>query len=449
MHRTHTRTCIARMGTGLCAVYRDPRPPPLGGNHCSLISATYSKEQGVSQTATTAYPGQADELRAALVRTLREQDAIKSEAVAAAIAAVPRHLFAPGEPLEAAYAPHTIVKVKQDRHGRNLSVMSAAHLQAVMLEQAEIEPGMRVLEVGSGGVNAAYLQELVGPDGQVTTVDIDVDVTTRARACLDAAGYEHVGVVLADANNGVPEHAPFDRIIVTAGAWDLPPAWIAQLAPAGRLVVPLRMRGLTRSIAFERDGTDLISRDYCLAAFVPVQGDGAYDERKVMLHDGIAMQTDDQSVELDPAVLAKALETPRVEAWPGAAWDLPDELDLFVTLNLPRTARLHASEQAIEQGIVERAAIIGVTTLVSSDSLAYRMRRTNESSGEEESGVIAHGPHAQELADEYAEVLLRWARNYRRRGAATFRYIPAGSGQGPLPERSVIKRHGAVTVTWA
>src|ERR1700758_3703967 len=106
------------------------------------LSVNYSKEQGVSQTATTAASsGQANELRAALVRTLREQDAIRSEAVAAAVAAVPRHLFAPGEPLGAAYDPHGIVKIKQDRYGRNLSVMSAAHLQAVMLEQAAIEPG--------------------------------------------------------------------------------------------------------------------------------------------------------------------------------------------------------------------------------------------------------------------------------------------------------------------
>jgi protein-L-isoaspartate(D-aspartate) O-methyltransferase len=410
----------------------------------------YSKEQSVSQTATTAgSSAAADELRAAMVRTLREQDAIRSRVVAAAVAAVPRHLFAPGEPLQAVYEPHGIVKVKQDRYGRNLSVMSAAHLQAVMLEQAAVEPGMRVLEVGSGGYNAALIQELAGPDGHVTTVDIDPDVTARARACLDAAGYQQVNVLVADADAGVPENAPFDRIIVTAGAWDLPPAWIVQLTPAGRLVVPLRMRGLTRSIAFDRDGADLLSRDYCLAAFVPVQGDGAYDERKVMLRDGIAMQTDDQSVELDAGALSRALETPRTVCWPGSAWDMPDELDLFVTLNLPRAARLHASEAAIDQGIVTRAALRGVTTLVSGDSLAYRMRRMNESSGEEESGVIAHGPRARELADQYAEVLVRWSEGYRRRGAAAFRYIPAGSRKEPLPEGSVIKRHGAVTVTWS
>jgi hypothetical protein len=89
---------------------------------------------------------------------------------------------------------------------------------------------------------------------------------------------------------------------------------------------------------------------------------------------------------------------------------MPDELDLFVTLNLARTARLHASEAAIDKGIATRAALRGVTALVTGDSLAYRMRRTNESSSEQESGVIAHGPHARELTGQYAEVLLHWAK---------------------------------------
>jgi len=102
-----------------------------------------------------------------------------------------------------------------------LSVMSALHLQAVMLEQAGIEPGMRVLEVGSGGYNAALVQEITGGSGQVTTVDIDPDITDRAGACLAVAGYGGVNVVLADAEGGVPDWAPYDRIIVTAGAWDM------------------------------------------------------------------------------------------------------------------------------------------------------------------------------------------------------------------------------------
>ena len=67
---------------------------------------------------------------------------------------------------------------------------------------------MTALEIGSGGVNAAMMSWLAGPEGQVTTVDIDLDVTERARRLLDTAGFGRVNVVLADAENGVAEHAP-------------------------------------------------------------------------------------------------------------------------------------------------------------------------------------------------------------------------------------------------
>src|SRR5579884_446297 len=89
-------------------------------------------------------------LRAAMVSELHEMGVFESEAVAKAVATVPRHLFATGEPLESAYAANKALVIKRDESGRALSSLSATHIQAVMLEQAEIEPGMRVLEVGSG-----------------------------------------------------------------------------------------------------------------------------------------------------------------------------------------------------------------------------------------------------------------------------------------------------------
>ena len=131
-------------------------------------------------------------LRADMVRALRDQDAVISESVAAAFATVPRHRFAPEASLELAYDLHRIVPVKKDENGLNVSVMSVAHLQGVMLEQADIAPGMKVLEIGSGGYNAALIQELVGSNGEVTTVDIDRDIVDRARLCLDEAGYTQV-----------------------------------------------------------------------------------------------------------------------------------------------------------------------------------------------------------------------------------------------------------------
>ncbi|WP_328876800.1 methyltransferase, FxLD system [Streptomyces sp. NBC_00299] len=389
-----------------------------------------------------------DALRADMVRALRDQNAITSEPVAAAFAVVPRHLFAPDAPLGLAYDLHSTVPVKKDEHGMDISVMSAAHLQAVMLEQAGIEPGMKVLEIGSGGCNAALIQELVGSDGVVTTVDIDHDIVDRARLCLDDAGYGQVKTVLADGEGGVPDGAPYDRIIVTAAAWDIPPSWISELTGNGRLVVPLTVRGTTRSIAFDRDGKDLISHSYRLARFVPMQGEGAAkEERKAMLRDGVAVQADDEQVPLNTQALNRALDTPRLEHWSGAAYDLPDELELYLTLNLSSTARLHASKDVVDSGLVEASALLGVPALVSQDSIAYRTRRENQDTGGFESGVVAHGPQAEALAAQYTDLLRRWAENHRRRGAAAIRYLPGPAPSSP-PQVTVQKRHGILAVSW-
>src|SRR5262249_58044201 len=107
-------------------------------------------------------------------------DAITSDRVATAFAAIPRHVFAADEPLEAVYDANTALVAKRGVDGAALSALSAAHIQAVMLEQAEIEPGMRVLEVGSGGCNAALIAERVGAGGSAGPVDIDPEVVTRA-----------------------------------------------------------------------------------------------------------------------------------------------------------------------------------------------------------------------------------------------------------------------------
>ncbi|MBT2402020.1 MULTISPECIES: methyltransferase, FxLD system [unclassified Streptomyces] len=202
-------------------------------------------------------------LRTAMVDQLVRAGTIRSKPVEAAFRTVARHAFAPEAPLVQAYAAHDAVPTKKNEHGIAISSVSAPDVQAMMLEQAEAQAGMRLGEVGSGGYNAALMAEVAGPDGSVVTIDIDPDVTDRARRLLDAAGYEGVRVVLADAEHGFPDTGTLDLLIVTVGAWDIPPAWTDQLAEDGRLVVPLRTRGLTRSIAFDRDGDRLVSRSAC------------------------------------------------------------------------------------------------------------------------------------------------------------------------------------------
>ncbi|WP_103944508.1 class I SAM-dependent methyltransferase [Thermomonospora echinospora] len=188
---------------------------------------------------TTDHTG-VDELREAAIAELRSAGTLASQEVEAAFRAVPRHTFIPEADLATAWAPYRAVVTKRDEHGNALSSVSDMHVQSYMLTEARIEPGMNVLEIGSGGYNAALIAELVGPDGRVTTVDIDEWVTDRASRLLDAAGYSsRVEVVLADAEAGMPDGAPYDRILVTVGSWDIPPAWTEQLADDGLLVVPL------------------------------------------------------------------------------------------------------------------------------------------------------------------------------------------------------------------
>lgn len=388
-------------------------------------------------------------LRAAMVRELRSGEAIISDTVAAAFSAVPRHVFALGEPVEAAYAANRALVIKRTEDGEALSSLSAAHIQAVMLEQAAVEPGMRVLEVGSGGYNAALLQELVGPSGKVVSVDIDRQIVERARRCLSTAGYEQVEVVRADAENGVPGSAPYDRIVVTAGAWDIPPAWLQQLSPSGRIVVPLRMKGLTRTIAFDRTEAGLSSDSYRLCGFVPMQGDGAGTERRIPLADAVDLWVEGDG-SFDAEALHEAVGSRPLERWSGAAFDLPDELELFLMTSSSQVALLRAGTALVERGLFNASAARGVPALAVGGSFAYRVKRPNEATGGFESGVLAHGPEAESLADRYVELLRRWANAYRRRGAARIQYIPqtrAATGSTATPGR-VPKRHGVVEVTW-
>jgi SAM-dependent methyltransferase len=113
-----------------------------------------------------------------------------------------------------------------------------------MLEQLDVRPGHRVLEIGAGtGINAALLAHLAGPDGQVTTIDVLPEAADRARRHLAAAGYSTVQVITGDGARGHEPGAPFDRIIATTAAWDIYPDWTAQAAPDARLVIPLRIAG--------------------------------------------------------------------------------------------------------------------------------------------------------------------------------------------------------------
>ena len=207
-----------------------------------------------------------------LVTLLKEGGCLADSRIEAAFRAVPRHLFLPDVALELVYADEAIPTKWQD--GQVISSSSQPTMMAIMLEQLALQPGNRVLEIGAGtGYNAALMAHIVGAEGHVVTVDIDEDVVVAARAHLAAAGASTVRVVHGDGAQGFADAAPYDRIILTVGAWDIAPAWLEQLRPSGRLLLPLAVGGSTQKVvAFERAGDHLASVSVRDAVFVPLRG---------------------------------------------------------------------------------------------------------------------------------------------------------------------------------
>jgi protein-L-isoaspartate O-methyltransferase len=119
------------------------------------------------------------------------------------------------------------------------SSASQPSVVAGMLTALTVEPGMRVLEIGTGtGWNAALLAHRVGAEN-VTTIEIDADVADQARKALASAGYGGVTVVTGDGDGGWVEGAPYDRVIATVGAATVPYRWVEQTTPDGRVMVPM------------------------------------------------------------------------------------------------------------------------------------------------------------------------------------------------------------------
>ncbi|OAA23306.1 protein-L-isoaspartate(D-aspartate) O-methyltransferase [Frankia sp. EI5c] len=401
------------------------------------------------ETAGVLDEEQADVLRARLVDGLLSGGWIRTAQVEAAFRAVPRHLFAPEASLEAAYADD-VVRTKFDADGTAISSVSAPWLQATMIEQARLAAGMRCLEVGSGGYNAALLAELVGPTGEVTTVDIDPDITDRAAGFLAATGYDRVRVLTGDGWDGAAEHAPFDAIIVTAQAVDLAPAWVDQLVEGGRLVVPLRLRGLGRGVAFERQGNRLVSRETQMCGFVRMQGAGASPmERLALRGDEIALRFDG-NYPAKPELFDGILDTPRVDTWTGVR--LPP-MTSFATLKLwlatvfDGYCQIDVAKDAATESLAPEGKPPG-DAVVHGASLAYlTCPKIAESLYEFRAHAV--GPDATALAEDLADQVRIWERDHRNGPDPRITAHPAETPDHVLPPgRTLDRAHARITITW-
>ncbi len=264
-----------------------------------------------------------------------------------------------------------------------------------------------------------------------------------------------MNVVFADGEGGEPDHAPYDRIVVTADAADIATAWVDQLVEDGRLVVPLRIRGLTRSIAFQREDGHLASQGYELCGFVPMQGAGENRERLVVLHDGegeqVGLRLDDgQQVYADR--LREAFSQPHTQAWSGMTMGpgMPyDDLDLWLATTLPDYALLATTKQARDRGLVASWSPLGISTLLDGDSFAYlTIRPISPERTLFEFGAYGYGPEARKAAGRLAAKIHTWGGDHRG-DRAMFRAYPAGTPDDQLPAGLVIdKRRHRITISW-
>jgi len=168
--------------------------------------------------------------RAGMVRTQLASRDITNPRVLDAMQKVGRHRFVPPESQADAYGDYPI----PIGYGQTIS---QPYIVAFMTQALEPSPEHRVLEIGTGsGYQAAILAELVQ---HVYTIEIVPDLAERARETLDQLGYKNVSVRAGNGYLGWPEHAPFDRIIVTAAPESVPPALVEQLRVGGLMAIPV------------------------------------------------------------------------------------------------------------------------------------------------------------------------------------------------------------------
>lgn len=202
---------LTGFAVGVSCAAGPPGPPPTAGNGGSDEATAWARRERMVE----------EQIVARGVRDAR---------VLAAMRAIPRHRFVPASLWGAAYddSPLPI------GFGQTIS---QPYIVAYMSEELRIEPQHRVLEIGTGsGYQAAVLARLAR---EVYSVEIVPELAARARATLAGLGIGNIHVLTGDGYQGWPEHAPFDRVMVTAAPPEMPTALVGQLAIGGRLIAPV------------------------------------------------------------------------------------------------------------------------------------------------------------------------------------------------------------------
>ncbi len=208
-----------------------------------------------------------------MVDRLLSSGYLKDPRVAEAMRKVPRHLLIPTEARSQAYADHPL----PIGEGQTIS---APHMVAIMTDLLDVDMGSRILEVGTGsGYQAAILAELA-PKGFIYTVERVGELAARTRERLKKLGYEDIQVIQSDGTLGYPAEAPYDRVIVTAAAPEIPPTLVEQIDRGGKMLIPVGGRWSQRLMEVFRDEEgDVGERDRGGCVFVPLIGEEGWKAR--------------------------------------------------------------------------------------------------------------------------------------------------------------------------
>jgi protein-L-isoaspartate(D-aspartate) O-methyltransferase len=362
----------------------------------------------------------AEQAGAHMVDALCAAGRIRTPEVERAFRAVPRHLFLPSFSLHEAYADDAVPIRFAD--GVATSSASQPSMMAIMLEQLGLRAGQRVLEIGAGtGYNAALMSTIVGSAGAVTAIDIDPDLVdaaaehlAAARPQLSSAGAAEIRLVCGDGALGYPERGPYDRIVLTVGSDDVRPEWVEQLAPGGRLLLPLAVRGSQLSVALDlgEDGR-LRSDSVQSCMFIRLRGIGSGTGTTVELDGlGLAVEVPSDGVPADPARLAAALADPGPPVrlpFPLRQADVWDGFGLWLALTEPGACRLIGGTDANAMAdellpVGHGTATVALTTADGPLGAAAIVRTPND-----RQAIRPFGPAGVDLAAVLVGSLNAWA----------------------------------------
>ena len=221
----------------------------------ACTSQSFSELTGAPQVSEKEFADQ----RRKLVELLKSQG-LTNTTVLEAMRKVPRHKFVPASHRSLAYQNRPL-PIGHDQ------TISQPFIVGYMTEAAEIAPGERVLEIGTGsGYQAAVLAELAN---EVYSIEIIPQLADGARNLLREMGYKNVQVKTGNGYLGWPEHAPFDAILVTAAPDEVPQALVDQLGVGGKMVVPVGT-GYQQMVIITRNESGVVERRTIPVAFVPM-----------------------------------------------------------------------------------------------------------------------------------------------------------------------------------